>query len=101
LGSLSIEVKGKKMSAEGKKKRGITGASNAKNIPFRYGGSKCILSTRIGATTHPRLAGSRLVNAAIYGLVVAKLGLGKTYESERMNRALDNAMANCTSPILT
>lgn len=26
------------MSAEGKKKRGVSGASNAKNIPFRYTG---------------------------------------------------------------
>jgi len=51
------------MSAEGKKKRGEAGQSNAKNIAFRYGGSKCNYSTATGRTTSPYGAGSLLVQA--------------------------------------
>lgn len=55
------------MSAEGKKKRGESGVSNAKVIPFRYGGSKCDFSMRLGGTSHPRLGGSRFLHAMIMG----------------------------------
>lgn len=55
------------MSAEGKKKRGISGQSNARNIPFRYGGKPSNLSTRIGGTNHPRLGGSKFLYAMIFG----------------------------------
>lgn len=55
------------MSAEGKKKRGESGKKNAENIPFRYGGKPCDYSTRIGHTTHPRLGGSRMLQAMKLG----------------------------------
>ena len=64
------------MSAEGKKKRGVSGVSNAKNINFRYCGyPRAIagtnwnysLSTANGATDHPRLGGSRFLHAMAMG----------------------------------
>ena len=60
------------MSAEGKKKHGMSGMSNAKNIPFRYGGSHCDYSEnrRPGAAAHPRWAGSRLVQAFTLGALL-------------------------------
>lgn len=84
------------MSAEGKKKRGESGQSNAKNIPFRYGGSKCNFSTAIGNTNHPRGAGSKLVQAMMLGA-----HLPGFFASERLLKHTDAAMANCTSPYLT
>ena len=72
------------MSAEGKKKRGEAGQSNAKNIAFRYGGSKCDLSTRLGHTTHPRLAGSKLLHAMVLGQMLPGFN-----PSERLVRAVD------------
>lgn len=72
------------MSAEGKKKRGEAGVSNAKNIPFRYGGSKCDLSIRTGSTTHPRMAGAALLHA----MELARLLPGFN-PSDRLYRATD------------
>lgn len=84
------------MSAEGKKKRGESGLSNAKNIPFRYGGRPCNYSVRIGgARFHPTGAGSRLVNAC-------RLSLALGYSlSDFLDRTASNAMIRCTSPHLT
>jgi hypothetical protein len=75
------------MSAEGKKKRGEAGQANARNIPFRYGGAKCDLSTRIGSTTHPRLGGSRM-------LVAMKMGalLPGFFASHRLYMAADETI---------
>jgi len=63
------------MSAEGKKKHGASGVSNAKNIPFRYGGKACDYSEarRPGAAGHPRWYGSRLVQAFTLGAVLNKV----------------------------
>jgi hypothetical protein len=75
------------MSAEGKKKRGESGQSNAKTIAFRYGGKPSDLSLRIGSTTHPRMGGSRMLNAL--GLAYQVFG----YEpSERLLRAADEVI---------
>ena len=81
------------MSSEGKKKRGEAGQSNAKNIAFRYHGYphgiagtnwNYTVSTQTGATTHPRLAGARLLNAMILG---AQLPYFRA--SDRLIRAAD------------
>lgn len=72
------------MSAESKKKHGESGVSNAKNIPFRYGGRPSNLSTAIGATTHPRLGGSRFLYAMILGATLPGFA-----PSDRMYRAAD------------
>lgn len=89
------------MSSEGKKKRGESGKKNAESIAFRYGGSKCNYSLRHGATTHPKLAGSKLVNAMKYGMIVLPLlGFKVPSMSHRLETALDAAMSNCTSPHL-
>lgn len=80
------------MSAEGKKKRGEAGVSNARNIPFRYGGSKCDLSTRIGATTHPRMAGAALLHA----MELAQMLPGFN-PSDRLMRATDEAIEHVTA----
>lgn len=78
------------MSAEGKKKRGVSGASNAKNIPFRYGGSKCNLSLAHGHTVHPRLGGRLFLGAMILGSSLPGFN-----PSERMYKAADLCMDHC------
>lgn len=75
------------MSAEGKKKRGVSGATNAKNIPFRYHGypKGYTLSTAVGRSQH--FAGARFLHAMILG---AKLpGFAP---SDRMYRAADEVI---------
>jgi hypothetical protein len=72
------------MSAEGKKKHGESGVSNAKNIPFRYGGHPSNLSLATGATSHPRLGGSRFLQAMILGARLPGFA-----PSDRMYRAAD------------
>ena len=75
------------MSAEGKKKRGESGQANAKNIAFRGGGRSCDLSLRISSTNHPRMGGSKMLNAL--GLAYQVFG----YEpSERLLRAADETI---------
>jgi hypothetical protein len=84
------------MSAEGKKKRGESGQSNAKNIAFRYGGSHCDYSIgrRPGAEAHPRWNGSKLVQAFQLGAML------KPKHDFNMSGVLagkiDNALRNCT-----
>lgn len=60
------------MSAEGKKKRGESGRKNAESIPFRNGGSKCNLSTKIGRTD--RTGGARMVHAISASNVLIGMG---------------------------
>lgn len=81
------------MSGESKKKRGESGKSNAKNIAFRYGGSRCDFSTKIGHTTHPRLGGSKFLNAMKLGEVVGYVE-GKE-PSDRAYKAADENMDVC------
>lgn len=84
------------MSAEGKKKRGEAGQSNAKNIPFRYGGRPCNYSTKIGNPTWSLCgAGSRLVQAMALGVHLPNFA-----PSDYLLRKTDAAMARCTSPWL-
>lgn len=83
------------MSADSKKKRGEAGKSNAENIAFRYGGSKCDLSTKINRTVHPRMGGSRFLNAVKIG---AMLGDVDSFP-DRMMRAADENMERC--PVVT
>lgn len=82
------------MSAEGKKKRGEAGASNAKTIPFRYGGSKCNISTSIGRAE--RCDKARFLSAMALGAVVQRAYGYKMQASERMYKWADEAMEVCT-----
>lgn len=75
------------MSAEGKKKRGISGATNAKSIAFRYGGKPSNLSLKHGHTTHPRLGGSKMFYAMVLGALLPGFN-----PSDRLVRAADNFM---------
>lgn len=86
------------MSAEGKKKRGESGMSNAKNIPFRYHGypRNYTLSTALGRPQHPRGAGSLLVRAMNLGVK-----LGGFAPSQRLLNMTEEAMLNCTHEDLT
>ena len=84
------------MSAEGKKKRGEAGQSNAKNIAFRNGGSKCNLSTHHGATTHPRLGGAKFLTAMVMGVVLQKQGFAGHF-SDRAVRAADACLDHCSN----
>lgn len=79
------------MSAEGKKKRGEAGQSNAKNIAFRNGGSKCNLSTHHGRTDHPRKAGALFLSAMALGAFLP--GFNPTGS---MLKAADLCMDHCT-----
>lgn len=79
------------MSAEGKKKRGESGQSNAKNIPFRNGGRPCNYSTHLGATTHPRLGGALFLSAM--ALAARLPGFNP---SQRMLNAADLCMDHCS-----
>lgn len=79
------------MSAEGKKKRGEAGQSNAKNIPFRNGGKPCNYSTHTGATTHPRLGGAKFLTAMALGAMLPGFRA-----SDRMYRAADACLDHCT-----
>jgi len=84
------------MSAEGKKKRGISGQANAKEQPFRLGGKPCdySLGRRLGAAAHPRWAGSKLVSAFTLGAALSNkypFDLSPIL-AERVNAAL----ARCT-----
>lgn len=83
------------MSAEGKKKRGESGRSNAENIPFRYGGSKCNLSTKLGRSD--RTGGSKMVRAIVASDVLSRIGYPVGYKiTERMVRLFDNGLQRCT-----
>lgn len=85
------------MSAEGKKKRGISGMSNAQNIPFRYGGSKCNLDTKTRSTNSPYGAGSKLVQA----MALEAMLTGQKHFTERLLKWTDASMERCTHPLLT
>jgi hypothetical protein len=61
------------MSAEGKKKRGISGVANAKNIPFRYGNNGWRPPMEPGAV-QPRKRNTETARGIFGGIVAAKLG---------------------------
>lgn len=84
------------MSAEGKKKRGASGLSNAKTQPFRLGGRPCdyFVGRRPGAAAHPRWAGTRLVSAFALGAAIAKRYPMEV--STNLAAHVDAAMARCT-----
>lgn len=75
------------MSAEGKKKRGVSGATNAKSIPFRYHGYPKGYTTSTAIGRSDRFAGAQFLNAMI---LAAKLP--GFVASDRMYRAADEAM---------
>jgi hypothetical protein len=79
------------MSSEGKKKRGEAGVSNARNIAFRYGGSKCDLSTKIGSTQHPRLAGAKLLHTTEFAQILPYFN-----PSDRLMKAVDATIDHLT-----
>lgn len=82
--------------AKPSEKRGESGASNAKNVAFRYGGSKCNLSTLTGNPAwSPRGAGSKLVQAMSLGVLLPNFE-----PSDRLVKKTDAAMARCTSELL-
>lgn len=75
------------MSAESKKKRGESGAKNAKAIAFRYHGAPkgYSISTHIGNSNH--FAGARFLHAMILGATLPGF-----HPSDRMYMAADEAM---------
>lgn len=84
------------MSAEGKKKRGQAGLTNAQSIPFRYGGRPCNYSTAHGNPRSKYGAGSKLVGAMIFGALMA----GSRFNpSQRLVEMTDAAMGRCTHPL--
>jgi hypothetical protein len=84
------------MSAEGKKKRGLSGQANAKTVPFRYGGKPCNYSVTIGHPAwSPRGAGSKLVQAMALGVRLSGFN-----PSQQLLNKTDAAMARCTHPAL-
>ncbi|MQX96110.1 hypothetical protein GHK03_07850 [Sinorhizobium medicae] len=82
------------MSAEGKKKRGESGNANAKHIAFRYGGSKCNVSTALGRSA--RVDRARFLSAMVMGVVVERLYGYKANATSRMYNWADEAMDVCT-----
>jgi hypothetical protein len=87
-----------KMSAEGKKKRGESGMSNAKNIPFRYGGNPCDYSITPRFCVSRYGNGSLLVRAMILGDMLAHR-FGCSISTTQALRTED-AMRRCTHPEL-
>lgn len=86
------------MSAEGKKKRGEAGQSNAKNIAFRYGGSKCNYSTTTGRTTSPYGAGSLLVRAFDLEDMLIRMGkVTPTIIPLPLQNRVEMALTRCTN----
>lgn len=91
------------MSAEGTKKRGVAGASNAKNIPFRYHGYPrgYNVSTAVGRSD--RFYGARYLDAMILGAMIGGPGYAP---SDRAYRAADeevekrDARARGAAPVL-
>jgi len=79
------------MSAEGRKKRGEAGVTNAKNVPFRYGGSPCNYSTHHGRTDHPRKAGALFLSAMALGAMLPRFN-----PTHSMIRAADLCMDHCS-----
>lgn len=102
-----LETRGK-MSQEGKKKRGESGMSNAKNIPFRYGGGGYRLPDGTPIAHDNSIAmrnctsrygnGSLLVRAMILGDILA----GRFGCSVSTSQALrtEQAQERCTHPEL-
>ena len=79
------------------KLRGVRGGENGKRIAFRYGGSKCNLSTVIGRTVHPRGAGARLVTAMSWAFTFGRI----PEVSERLMNNAVRALEGCTKPRLS
>lgn len=75
------------MSAEGKKKRGVSGATNAKSIPFRYHGYPKGYTTSTAIGRSDRFAGAKFLNAMILAAKIPGF-----VASDRMYRAADEAM---------
>lgn len=84
------------MSAEGKKKRGLSGQANAKSIPFRYGGRPANYSTTLGHAVSRCGNGSRLVQAMVLGIRLPGFS-----PSEQLLQKTEEAMGRCTSSLLT
>lgn len=84
------------MSAEGKKKRGISGQANAKNIAFRYGGRPANYSVTLGNPTSKHGAGSLLVRAMALGDLLTRMGHPSGPISGPMVTRVEAAMDRCT-----
>lgn len=83
------------MSAEGKKKRGEAGQSNAKSIPFRYHGRKPpqYNDNRIGRTDVRGT--SKMVQAVLLGSKLHGFN-----PSQRLMSMTEGAMERCTHKLL-
>lgn len=83
------------MSAEGKKKRGEAGQSNAEAIPFRYHGRKPpqYNDNRIGRTDVRGT--SKMVQAVMLGSKLPGFN-----PSQRLVKMTEDAMDRCTHPLL-
>ena len=86
------------MSQEGRKKRGESGMSNAKNIPFRYGGHVCDYSIAPRLCTSRYGNGSLLVRAMILGDMLARQFACSVSTSQALRT--ESAMSRCTHPEL-
>lgn len=82
------------MSAESKKKRGESGRENAQHIPFRYGGSRCNVSTAIGRAE--RIDKARYLSALALGAVIQRLYGYEMRLTNRMYNWADEALDHCT-----
>lgn len=87
------------MSSEGKKKRGESGVSNAKHIPFRYHGgtinrpayNPSKIALNVPGMDH---GGSTMARGFVGGLLAARLGYGFDMTERgamKMQNALDQA----------
>lgn len=84
------------MSAEGKKKRGVAGHSNAQGIPFRYHGGnyqRPVFNRSKEALTSPAKdhGGSTTARGFIGGMLAHKLGY-TMHISQRLERKITNAL---------
>lgn len=90
------------MSAEGKKKRGAAGVTNAQNSPFRMNGwAPDWMARRDGVYRVPGAAssGSKTMRGIVGGILAQNLGLGNMVGDYDL--AIGHAQLRVTHPDLT
>jgi len=92
------------MSAEGKKKRGEAGRSNAESSPFRINGWRPDwAAAKIGALAAPPAAssGSKTMRGILGGTIAAALGFSFAGQGAIYERMIGHAAARCSHPLLS